>query len=89
MLADKFLGDVVFARYKGWTQGYKFPTTQPTEGRIKSDMLVHFEFNNFQFARNDGQLSVVSSSLEVRMMPVSKAASPTGQMLPNYNLLAD
>jgi len=87
MLADKFLGDVVFAHPKGWTQGYIFPTTQPTEARIKSEMLVHFEFNNFQFTKNDGQLSVVSSSLEIRMMPVSKAASTTGQMLPNYNAM--
>ncbi len=87
MLADKFLGDVVFARPNGWTQGYIFPTTQPTEARIKSGMLVHFEFYNFQFKKNDGQLSVVSSSLEIRMMPVSKAASPTGQMLPNYNAM--
>jgi hypothetical protein len=87
MLADRFLGDVVFARPNGWTRGYKFPTTQPTEAKIKSDMLVRFAFGNFQFTKNDGQLSVVSSSLEVRMLPVSKAASPTGQMLPNYNAL--
>jgi len=87
MLADKFLGDVVFARPNAWTQGYKFPTTQPTEAKITSDMLVRFAFGNFQFARNDGQLSAISSSLEVRMLPVSKVASPTGQMLPNYNAL--
>lgn len=86
MLADKFLGDVVFGRPNAWTQGYKFPTTQPKEAKIKSGMLVRFAFGNFTFAKNnDGQLSVVSSSLEVRMLPVSKVASPKGQMLPNYN----
>ncbi|HXI42491.1 MAG TPA: hypothetical protein VNH83_21080, partial [Bryobacteraceae bacterium] len=87
MLADKFLGDVVFARPNAWTQGYKFPSTQPRPAKIKTDMLVRFAFGNFQFAANDGQLSVVSSSLEVRMLPVSKAATPKGQMLPNYNAL--
>lgn len=88
MLADKFLGDMIFARPRGWTQGYRFPATHPAEARIKTDMLVRFAFGNFQFAKSDdGQLSAVSSSLEVRMLPVSKVASQTGQMLPNYNAL--
>lgn len=87
MLADKFLADVVFAPPHAWTEGYKFPATKPVGARITSDMLVRFAFGNFQFARNDGLLSVVSSSLEVRMLPVSKVASPAGQMLPNYNAL--
>src|SRR5579864_6567029 len=88
MLADKFLGDLVFARAKGWTQGYKFPATRPAAANIKTDMLVRFAFGNFQFARNEnGQFSVVSSSLEVRMLPVSKVPSQKGQMLPNYNAL--
>jgi hypothetical protein len=87
MLADKFLGDVIFASHNPWTQGYKFPSREPTEGKVKSDMLVRFAFGNFQFAAHDGRLSVVSSSLEVRMMPVSKSQSPTGQMLPDYNAM--
>lgn len=87
MLADKFLGDIIFGRPNGWTQGYKFPTTQPKEAKVTSDMLVRFAFGNFKFANNDGQLSVISSSLEVRMLPVSKVPSPTGQMLPNYDKL--
>jgi hypothetical protein len=88
MLADKFLGDVIFARPYAWTQGYQFPTgTAPAEARVRIDMLVRFAFGDFQFAVNDGQLSPVSSSLEVRMMPVSKVSSPTGQMLPNYNAM--
>jgi hypothetical protein len=48
---------------------------------------VRFSFGNFQFAANDGQLSLTSSSLEVRMMPTSKAPSPTGQLLPDYNAM--
>jgi hypothetical protein len=88
MLADKFLGDLVFARAKGWTQGYKFPATRPAGANLKTDMLVRFAFGNFQFAKNEnGQLSVISSSLEVRMMPVSQVPSQKGQMLPNYNAL--
>lgn len=52
MLADKFLGEVVFARPNGWTQGYKFPPgTQPTKAKIKSEMLVRFAFGNFQFEK--------------------------------------
>ena len=87
MLADKFLGDVIFANRNPWTQGYKFPSAVPTEGKFKSDMLVRFAFGHFQFAANDGQLLVANSSLEVRMMPVSKSPSLTGQMLPDYNAM--
>jgi hypothetical protein len=87
MLADKFLGDLIFARPNGWTKGYKFPGTPPVEGKFKSAMLVRFAFGKFQFAQSEGQFSVVSSSFEVRMLPVSKAPSPTGQMLPDYNAM--
>lgn len=87
MLADKFLGDVIFARRNGWTEGYKFPDAPPTEGRVKSSMLVRFAFGHFEFAKHEGQLSVTGSSLEVRMIPVSNVSTPTGQMLPNYNAL--
>jgi len=87
MIADKFLGDVIFAPPNAWTQGYKFPGAAPTTAIVKSSMLVRFAFGNFRFAANDGQLSVVNSSLEVRMMPVSKVPTPSGQLLPNYNAM--
>jgi len=87
LLADKFLGDIIFARRNSWTQGYKFPTAPPAEAKVRSQMLVRFAFGEFKFAQNDGQLSVVSSALEVRMMPVSKAPTPTGQFLPDYNAM--
>ena len=88
MLADKFLGDLVSARPKGWTEGYKFPDSHtPVGARVKSSMLVRFAFGNFEFAESDGVLSAVKSSLEVRLMPVSNVASPNGQMLPDYNKL--
>ncbi len=87
MMADKFLGDVIFGQNHSWTQGYRFPGSAPVPAAIKSSMLVRFSFGNFQFGADDGQLSLVSSSLEVRMMPTSAAQSPTGQLLPDYNAM--
>lgn len=86
-LADKFLGDIIFARPNAWTQGYKFPSTPPQDGKLKGQMIVRFALGDFVFGNTNGYLSVAKSSLEVRMMPFSKIPSPKGQMLPDFNAM--
>ncbi|MGD0464907.1 MAG: hypothetical protein ABSB74_20675 [Tepidisphaeraceae bacterium] len=87
-IADRFLGDIVFAE-KDWSVGYRFANDyvpQRHEGRIPN-VAVFFKFNGFQFAIVQEEVRLTQAKLDVRLVPLSDIESPDGGLQPDYNAI--
>jgi hypothetical protein len=87
LLADGFLGDIVFAK-DDWTRNYRYPKgAAPKYGEITSDMAVRFAFRDFRFSVSNGELRPVGSALDVRLVPLAQARTGDGGLVPDYAAL--
>jgi uncharacterized protein YraI len=81
MLADSFLGDIVFAGDR--LADYRFADNyQPQQYRGSYfPMLVHFNFGNYRFDIVDQQIRATTFSFSDEMFPVSATKGRDGGML--------
>jgi hypothetical protein len=78
-LADKFLGDIVFAE-NSWTRGYKFAdgyTPQKHVGPSYS-LAVFFTFKDFRFRVEEEEIFNSESGLDIMLIPLTGAAAADG-----------
>jgi hypothetical protein len=77
-LADKFLGDIVFAR-NDWTAGYRFANGYaPQSQQVDSNLAVFFSFNGFEFGVADQEIGATRANFDVRVIPLAAQTSAEG-----------
>jgi hypothetical protein len=88
-LADRFLGDIVFASGK-WTAGYKYFSgfTPKKASQATGRLAVRFAFTGFQFRTEGAEIRSVPGSLEIRFAPLSDSVAEGGGLVPDYKALA-
>lgn len=88
-MADRFLGDIVFAGYE-WTAGYRFANGyQPQANKAERfPVAVFFNLNRFEFQVQQEEVRLARSSLDVRLLPLSNAKSAQGGHLPDLDAIA-
>jgi hypothetical protein len=87
-LADRFLGDIVFAR-EDWTAAYRFAggyVPQADPGPV-SDVAVFFRFNGFRFQLRQREIAPAGGRVEVSLVPLSREFAPDGNLLPDLDAI--
>jgi hypothetical protein len=88
-LADRFLGDIIFAAGK-WTAGYKYfdGFTPKTASQAIGRLAVRFAFTGFEFRTEAGEIRPIPGRLEIRFAPLSESVAEGGGLVPDYKALA-
>ena len=77
-LADKFLGDIVFAR-REWIAGYNLAQRyEPYPEPGTANLAVFFNFNGFDFRVVDEEMQLARVNFDVRLIPLATAKSAEG-----------
>ena len=77
-LADKFLGDIVFAR-SDWTVGYRFANGYvPGSQQLNTNVAVFFSFNGFDFRMEQQEIRLANINFDVRVIPLATETSAEG-----------
>lgn len=87
MLADSFLGNVVFADESladySFADGYR-----PKSYNGREPVLIHFNFGGYRFEIAEQQIRATNSSFSAELFPVSATKARDGGMLPDYDAIA-
>jgi hypothetical protein len=84
-LADRFLGDIVFAQ-NDWTRGYIFPSDfspQSNADDVFRPIAVFFRFTSFRFRIQQEEVKLTHASFETSLVPLSNEHAPDGNLLPD------
>ena len=88
-IADRFLGDIVFASNR-WTAGYRFARGfQPQRDTGGSGRVaVFFNVNGFQFQVQQEEVRLTGVRFDVRLLPLSDSVSAQGGHLPDLDAIS-
>jgi hypothetical protein len=89
MLADRFLGDIVFAR-NDWTRGYRFANgySPAPDPNLSGNIAVFFRFGEFEFTSAGQEIALARAKLDVTLVPLSSRTAPDGNLLPDEAAIA-
>jgi len=90
MMADNFLGDIVFAR-GDWTAGYRFAGgfTPRQQTEPFGDIAVFFRFRGFSFSRREREVAPTGGRVDVSLVPLTRERASDGNLLPDFDAIRD
>ena len=87
-IADRFFGDIAFAR-SDWTRGYRFANGYQPQEHVGQDfhVAIYFIFNGFNFVADREELRAVRAGFDVSLVPLSDNRAPDGGLLPDEDAI--
>jgi hypothetical protein len=84
LLADEFLGGIVFANSE-YTNGYRFASdfVPRKQTSLTYNVAVFFKFTNFQFAVRNDEWHGTGGTLDIQLVPLSDKRASDGNFLPD------
>lgn len=88
MIADNFLGDIVFAQ-NTWTRGYRFAGGyEPQADSESGAVAVFFALKDFHFRVENEEIFVDDSNFDVTLIPLSGAHAADGGAVADSDAIA-
>jgi hypothetical protein len=87
-LADRFLGDIVFAR-DDWAAGYRFAggyAPRAQTGPV-SDIAVFFRFRGYGFELRGNEVVPTRGRVDVSLVPLSRQTAADGNLMPDFDAI--
>lgn len=87
-LADRFLGDIVFAR-DDWAAGYRFAGRYAPRKHVGpiGNMAVFFRFRDYAFEVQGREVVPTRGAMDVSLVPLSNQQAADGNLLPDFDAI--